>query len=611
MSGDVALLPITSPTAQKFDRRQLSLASEVIPKKRMKLVDLTVDIPSSSRTTSIPNEAARSPSRWRSLEFKVYYVVAALVVPIMVWIPVSISSPLHPNYPAYSAKLSAGWLFNRKVDNSDAQYRSFRNNIFVLTFIASILFLAKYLWTRISASLRQDNLHLIPFNLVCSLLFLFGLHGTSILKIVLILTVNYAIAKTTRSSKLGPLLTWLFNGTILFLNDRYNGYRFGNILPSLEILLDVRKTGSILNERQRQSISHPEAMYNYVNFMSYALYCPLYIAGPIMTFNDFLWQFRQPPQISRGTVVRYLIRFLVCVLTMEFILHFMYMVAIKDRQAWDGFSPAEISMVGFWNLIIVWLKLLIPWRFFRLWALADGIDAPENMVRCMANNYSVFGFWRSWHRSYNLWIIRYIYVPLGGVKNVFLNTVLVFTFVALWHDLTFKLLAWGWLVSLFILPEMLARFIVPASRYAAKPWYRHACALGAVFNILLMMVANLVGFVIGTDGIRFFVDQLFGTLSGLKFLAGAVCCLFVGAQLMFEYSDIVNLKWTELRRCERGFIGGAKERATRITGGSFHEDVSILTPRRDTVKKPDFEHDPMYYFGSLRRPRKSQERTIH
>jgi hypothetical protein len=52
------------------------------------------------------------------------------------------------------------------------------------------------------------------------------------------------------------------------------------------------------------------------------------------------------------------------------------------------------------------LQLLIPWRFFRLWALMDGIDPPENMVRCMANNYSTLGFWRSWHRSYNLWIIR-------------------------------------------------------------------------------------------------------------------------------------------------------------------------------------------------------------
>jgi hypothetical protein len=59
----------------------------------------------------------------------------------------------------------------------------------------------------------------------------------------------------------------------------------------------------------------------------------------------------------------------------------------------------------------VLLQLLLPWRFFRLWALADGIDPPENMVRCMANNYSPLGFWRSWHRSYNLWLTRYAESP--------------------------------------------------------------------------------------------------------------------------------------------------------------------------------------------------------
>lgn len=119
-------------------------------------------------------------------------------------------------------------------------------------------------------------------------------------------------------------------------------------------------------------------------------------------------------------------RFIVSLLTMEFILHFMYVVAIKDSKAWMGDTPAQIGMIGFWNLIIVWLKvrvfqallgiaslntatqLMIVWRFFRLWAMAAGIEAPENVIRCMANNYSVFGFWRSWHRSYNLWLIRYL-----------------------------------------------------------------------------------------------------------------------------------------------------------------------------------------------------------
>ncbi len=134
------------------------------------------------------------------------------------------------------------------------------------------------------------------------------------------------------------------------------------------------------------------------------------------------------------------------------------------------------SVTVLYSLLI---KLLIPWRFFRLWALTDGIDPPENMIRCMANNYSTTKFWRSWHRSYNLWLIRYapylytytknhtcsryIYVPLWGAKRVFLNTVIIFSFVALWHDLTLRLLAWGWLVSSFIVPELIATYFLPAS----------------------------------------------------------------------------------------------------------------------------------------------------
>jgi len=50
-------------------------------------------------------------------------------------------------------------------------------------------------------------------------------------------------------------------------------------------------------------------------------------------------------------------RFIICFITMEFILHFMYVVAIKDTSAWVGDTPLELSMIGFWNLIIVWLKV--------------------------------------------------------------------------------------------------------------------------------------------------------------------------------------------------------------------------------------------------------------
>jgi len=51
-------------------------------------------------------------------------------------------------------------------------------------------------------------------------------------------------------------------------------------------------------------------------------------------------------------------------------------------------------------------------------------------------------------------------------------------------------------------------------QFGERPWYRHVCALGAVINIMLMMAANLVGFVVGVEGVSFFGSQLFGTFEG-------------------------------------------------------------------------------------------------
>jgi D-alanyl-lipoteichoic acid acyltransferase DltB (MBOAT superfamily) len=70
-------------------------------------------------------------------------------------------------------------------------------------------------------------------------------------------------------------------------------------------------------------------------------------------------------------------------------------------------------------------------------------------------------------------VIRYIYIPVGGAKRVVLATTLVFTFVALWHDLSFKLLAWGWLISLFILPELVARRLLPFDKVRRAPAIAH------------------------------------------------------------------------------------------------------------------------------------------
>jgi D-alanyl-lipoteichoic acid acyltransferase DltB (MBOAT superfamily) len=305
---------------------------------------------------------------------------------------------------------------------------------------------------------------------------------------------------------------------------------------------------SNLSERDRVGIPAKPEDFSFRNYIAYVLYSPLFLTGPILTFNDYISQSRyMVASITTDRTIRYAIRFAVCFLTMELTLHFIYAVAIFNAKPdWDTYTPFQLSMLGYFNLHIIWLKLLLPWRMSRLWSLIDGIDPPENMVRCVSNNYSTLAFWRAWHRSYNKWIIRYIYIPLGGSKSTGLlgtarsvaNYLAVFTFVALWHDINLRLLMWGWLITLFVLPEIAATFAFPAKKWKDRPTaYRWICGVGAVGNVLMMMIANLVGFAIGIDGLKGLLHGIIGSTAGLIFLAGACGALFVGVQVMFEVRE--------------------------------------------------------------------------
>lgn len=252
----------------------------------------------------------------------------------------------------------------------------------------------------------------------------------------------------------------------------------------------------------------------------------MYLTGPIITFNDYISQNKyRAASIEQPRTIKYGIRFLACLLCIEIVLHFDYCSAIvRGNPNWSDYTPAQLTLLSYFNLHVLWLKLLIPWRFFRLWALVDGIDPPENMLRCLSDNPSTVAFWRGWHRSYNRWIIRYIYVPIGGsntktllssLRSIF-NYIVVFTFVALWHDISLNLLIWGWMIVFFMLPEVIAGYLFPRRKWENNlTAHRMLCGIGVVGNLILMMMANLVGFSVGVDGLKSIIHGIFKDASGM------------------------------------------------------------------------------------------------
>lgn len=108
--------------------------------------------------------------------------------------------------------------------------------------------------------------------------------------------------------------------------------------------------------------------------------------------------------------------------------------------------------------------------------------------RCVCNNFDISGFWRTWHASFNRWLIRYMYIPMGGSKKRLLNVWPIFTFVALWHDFEWHLLKWAWLMALFIAPEVLCKSIIHRPKWRKqwhRAWFQHLCAAAAAAYIMV------------------------------------------------------------------------------------------------------------------------------
>ena len=185
--------------------------------------------------------AGASPSRWNTPEFYLYALVFILVVPQMYKAVWDVSQPTHPNWSNYSDLLSDGWLFGRKVDNSDGQYAGFRDNVpylgVMLVLHPLLRWVSEYLTgkptsTKHSADATTRFNSRVTFDFVFALVFITVLHGFSALKILIILYINFNIATLLPRSYV-PATTWVFNIATLFANELAHGYPFADLATAM------------------------------------------------------------------------------------------------------------------------------------------------------------------------------------------------------------------------------------------------------------------------------------------------------------------------------------------------------------------------------------------
>ena len=463
------------------------------------------------------------------------------------------------------------------VDLTDTQLANFLSNL-PLLIVAMAGYVAVSRFVRANAPAL-----LLPTHLALNTGFLLYLHGVTVIFMAIIFAINFAWSRL--AGKMPFTLyygaAWVFHLAILFSNDIYKGYRFAWLSPSLQWLDDMgggtmrwhvlfnmstlRMIGFLYDaweangpkadqtradqeakhaencadcaetktpcHRLRTSIPRPRVEYSAAHYVAFLTYIPLYIGGPLTSFNAYVSHLHVPQRAfdarKCGIYAGRIVGLYVCLVAL---LHVNHLSTLRnDAAAFDRMPVPDKMLYGILFLAFLWLKFNLIWKFFRLVAIFDGVEAPEDMNRCFSNTTTVADFWRDWHASFNQWIVRYMYVPMGGNRAKAATIVPIFVFIAVWHDIELHLLWWAGIMCVAFVPELVVGtwFAKKCKWMRDRPYYRHVRALGCALSTLSLVIANLFGYGTGMSSAK-----------GVEGLAGSAAMGIWTLVFLFSSSNI-------------------------------------------------------------------------
>lgn len=194
------------------------------------------------------------------------------------------------------------------------------------------------------------------------------------------------------------------------------------------------------------------------NFLKYALFVsffPQLVAGPIERSSNLLSQIQIPTSFKIENARSGL-------LTMAYGLFLKIVIADNIDKIinplFDDYANAN-GMQLLLAIILFAFQIYCDFQGYSQLAIGSakvlGFHIRENFnAPYFASD--VRDFWRRWHMSLNTWFIDYLYIPLGGGKNLKgrwqkpVNTMIVFFCSGLWHGAYMHYVLWGIINGIFL-----------------------------------------------------------------------------------------------------------------------------------------------------------------
>ncbi|XP_038205720.1 protein-cysteine N-palmitoyltransferase HHAT isoform X2 [Arvicola amphibius] len=271
--------------------------------------------------------------------------------------------------------------------------------------------------------------------------------------------------------------------------------------------------------------------------LAYVFYYPVFHNGPILNFPEFFKQMQQPelssPKQSLCILAKGLGRLLCWWWLAELMVHLMFMHALHSSPLLESVSCWTLGGLALAQVLFFYVKYLVLFGVPALLMRLDGLKPPP-LPRCVSTMFSFTGMWRYFDVGLHNFLIRYVYIPLGGSQRgllgTLLSTAMTFAFVSYWHGSYEDLWCWATLNWLGVTVESGAQRLLERrcvretlTRYLSPQARRRLHALLASCSTSMLILFNLV-FLGGIQVGKTYWDRIFlqgwpwVTLSVLGFL---------------------------------------------------------------------------------------------
>ena len=263
-----------------------------------------------------------------------------------------------------------------------------------------------------------------------------------------------------------------------------------------------------------------EDYFTIIDFLAYIFYPPLFFLGPLINYNSFYFQLSIYKESQHNILLKmnkllYFLKLIFFIIVMEVYNHFLFPIFLfKNKE--NLFEPNnEISLFYYCFICLnvltfIWLKFTVIWKLFRFLAWCDGLLVEENVNRFIYNFYSLELFFRGINRSLNRWMVRYIYIPLGGKNKKYINIWIVFGFWYLINDIknidyAIFTICCCLLIDLeiFVKNAFINKF---GEDFNEKVIFRFLKYIVCSFYIVIIFIIGLFGFFFSLDSFKAIVD---------------------------------------------------------------------------------------------------------